>query len=257
MSPRVFAPADCRWLLLQGLGLLLIGGLLLAIFENTRLDIALSSPWFDASTRSFPWQHHWFFDRFLHHGMKVAAYAAGFLALAVCALGWRGQLPWLPKRNAQLAAAGMVLIPLLTSLIKHLTNRHCPWDVVDFGGYAPYVSLFADTPGDLVRGVCFPAGHASAGFVWIIWAVALRATQPKLARRLLVGGLAAGALLGLGRLFQGAHFASHVLWSGWFAWTLSLALAAALRVPVTTRVLLEEARPEYETPDGACVNQAE
>jgi membrane-associated PAP2 superfamily phosphatase len=32
---------------------------------------------------------------------------------------------------------------------------------------------------------------------------------------------------------QGAHFLSHVLWSAWFAWALSLALAALLRSRLT------------------------
>ena len=36
----------------------------------------------------------------------------------------------------------------------------------------------------------------------------------------------------LGRMAQGAHFLSHVLWSAWFAWSLGLVMAAALQVPL-------------------------
>ncbi|MDP2829758.1 MAG: phosphatase PAP2 family protein [Sulfuricellaceae bacterium] len=234
MSRAAFTRADQRWLLTQSAGLLLIACLLLGIFENTLLDVRLSQFFYDAGTHTFPWQHSWFFDSFMHHGLKSASFLLGFLALIACGFGWRGHLAWLPPHNALLAAAGIILIPLLTSTIKQLTNRHCPWDVVDFGGFAPYVSLFADTPGDIVRGVCFPAGHASAGFVWIILAVALRATKPRLANWTLICGLLAGMFLGLGRMAQGAHFLSHILWSGWFAWALSLALATVFRVPVVT-----------------------
>jgi membrane-associated PAP2 superfamily phosphatase len=234
MSGAGFTQADQRWLLAQSMGLLLIACLLLGVFENTQLDVRLSQGFYDAGSHAFPWQHHWFFSNFMHHGLKSASFLLGFLALIACGFGWRGHLAWLPPRNALLAASGIILIPLLTSLIKHLTNRHCPWDVVDFGGFAPYVSLFADTPGDIVRGVCFPAGHASAGFAWLVLAVALRATRPRLANWALIGGLMAGMFLGLGRMVQGAHFFSHVLWSGWFAWALSLVLAAALRAPVVS-----------------------
>lgn len=38
--------------------------------------------------------------------------------------------------------------------------------------------------------------------------------------------------MGYGCMAQGAHFLSHVLWSAWLAWALSLALAALTRAPV-------------------------
>jgi len=86
-----------------------------------------------------------------------------------------------------------------------------------------------------LRGTCIPAGHASAGLVQIIRALALRATQPRMTRRELVINLVAGAAPGMGRIFQGAHFFSHVLWSVWLAWALSLGLAAALLMPLGSR----------------------
>jgi membrane-associated PAP2 superfamily phosphatase len=181
-------------------------------------------------------QHHWFFSDFLHHGLKTASFALGFAAIAIALLGMRGKLDWLPPRQAALAALGTVLIPLLTSGLKLVSNRHCPWDVTDFGGYAPYVSLFASTSPDLVRGVCFPAGHASAGFAWLAWALALRQERPAAARLVFAIALGTGLVMGAGRMAQGAHFVSHVLWSAWFAWALSLALAAFLRVPVVPPV---------------------
>jgi len=129
----------------------------------------------------------------------------------------------------------MLLIPLLTVALKHLTNRHCPWDMQDFGGYAPYLSLFARAPEGIVRGVCFPSGHASGGFVWIVWGLALRASRPVLAKGMLLGALLLGMAMGLARLVQGAHFISHVLWSAWLAWALTIGLAAVLRAPVVAR----------------------
>lgn len=228
-------PADLertRWLRQQVLFLLVGAGVLLVLFEGTALDLALQSRFYDAATRGFPLQHHWFFDRVLHHGLKSTAYGLALLSLVLCVLGWRGRLDFLPRRQAALAATGLVLIPLLTSVLKHLTNRHCPWDVLDFGGYAPHISLFVSTAADLKRGVCFPAGHASAGYMWLIWAPALRATRPRWALGWGAFGILAGLVLGGGRIAQGAHFLSHVLWSGWFAWFLCVMLVALFRTPV-------------------------
>lgn len=235
--------ADRRWLTRQALGLALAALLLLAAFENTALDVALSRQFFDAAAQRFPWQHHWLLADVLHHGLKTASFVLAIPALTLCWFGSRGRLAWLPPGNARLAGIGMALIPLLTMALKQLTNRHCPWDVIEFGGYAPYVSLFATTPPDLARGACFPAGHASGGFVWLIWALALFNTRPAAARRILAGALAAGAVMGLARIVQGAHFVSHVLWSAWLAWAVGIALAAWLRVPLAGKAPVARGSP--------------
>lgn len=224
--------ADQVWLQYQAWGLLLVAIALLLVFENSRLDLTLSALAFDPALGHFPMQRHWFFSEVMHHGLKTVSYLLAIPALAIAVLGHLGHINWLPPRNARLAGLGMILIPLATVLLKLATNRHCPWDVIDFGGYAPYVSLFASTPEAIVRGNCFPAGHASGGFVWMIWGIALRATRPRLANGMLLAGIAFGLLMGGSRLMQGAHFLSHVLWSGWLAWALAIALAAVLQAPV-------------------------
>lgn len=223
---------DTQWLRRQALWMIVAAATLLAIFENSTLDLTLEQFFFDPANHAFPAQHHWLFSEVLHHGLKSTSLALGMVALIVCTLGAGGKLDWLPARSAWLAGSGMLLIPLLTTGLKQITNRHCPWDVTDFGGYAPYVHLFSATPQDLVRGLCFPSGHASAGFAWIVWALALRATRPRWATLALLGALVIGAVMGYGRMAQGAHFLSHVLWSAWLAWALSLVLAATLRAPV-------------------------
>jgi membrane-associated PAP2 superfamily phosphatase len=227
-----FTATDQVWLTRQALGLFAMALVLLLVFENSSLDLTLSALAFDTKSQHFPWQHHWFFNDLMYHALKSFSYMLAIPAFILIVLGLRGRVDWLPARNARLAMAGMLLIPLMTTVLKALTNRHCPWDVVDFGGYAPYISLFASTPEGIVRGACFPSGHASAGFVWIVWGLALRATRPVLAKRILLGALLLGSLMGLTRLFQGAHFLSHVLWSAWLAWALVIALAGALRLPV-------------------------
>ncbi|MNC86134.1 hypothetical protein D3C83_17710 [compost metagenome] len=48
--------------------------------------------------------------------------------------------------------------------------------------------------------------------------------KPRLAGIALIGGIVAGLALGLGRIAQGAHFFSHVLWSGLVCWLVIIAL---------------------------------
>jgi membrane-associated PAP2 superfamily phosphatase len=231
MPPRLSA-TDRRWLAANALFLAIAALALLAAFDNGTFDLAASRLVYDFAGHRFPWQHHWLFEALLHRGMKTGAYALGIPALILCIFGMRGKLSWLPPRNARLAAAGMVLVPLATAGLKQLTNRHCPWDIIEFGGFAPYVGLLAATPVDLARGICFPAGHASGGFAWLAWVPALWITRPVAARRILYAALIAGSVMGLARLLQGAHFLSHVLWSAWLAWAISITLTALLGVGI-------------------------
>lgn len=239
---RALAPARA-WLGAQALMLLAIGAAMLWLFQATDLDRQIAHLFFDAQQGLFPLRRTWLFEDFLHRSVKQASYLVVAGALYLCHLGYRGAIRWLPPRNALLAALGMLLIPAGVALLKQLISRHCPWDIVDFGGYAPYLHLLDAPPADIKAGVCFPAGHASAGFLWVVWGVALRPAGRGIARLALVAGVLLGALLGAGRMAQGAHFLSHTLWSLWFAWALSLALAAALRAELGFGVTSAGATP--------------
>lgn len=220
--------ADPLWLRSQILGLLLMAALLLIGFETTGLDLGVEQLFFDAASGTFPLRHHWLFEQFLHNGLKTAMVVASVPALALCALGGSGRISWLPPRAALITALGLILIPAVTTLLKQLTHRHCPWDLLEFGGYAPWRGLLQMSSPETTPGACFPAGHASAGMAWIIWAVSLRETRPVWARRALWASLALGGLMGVAQMLRGAHFLSHTLWSAWLAWGISITLAALL-----------------------------
>jgi membrane-associated PAP2 superfamily phosphatase len=221
-----------RWLAQQIVYLLVSAAGLLSLFENTHLDIELERWFFDSQLHNFPLRHHWLLSAVMHHGLKSLSYALGLLSIVYCLHAWRGRVSWLPPRHAALAGLGMLLIPLSISLLKHLTNRHCPWDTLEFGGYAPYLWLFATPPSGMTQGQCFPAGHASAGLSWLAWGFALLGLQQRWARYVLLTSLSLGGLLGLGRMLQGAHFLSHTLWSIWFAWGICVMLTGLTGVQV-------------------------
>ncbi len=221
--------AENPWLLIQFLLLGLAALLLLGLFERSDLDRDLARLFFDPAQGSFPGRRSWFLEAVMHLGAKEVGSLLVAAAMVLCWQGWTGKLAWLPRPNALLAAIGMLAIPLATTTLKLLTSRYCPWDTVDFGGHMPYLHLFQPAPAGLKAGQCFPAGHASTGYLWIVWAVALRPAGRRPARWALLGALLAGSLLGAARMAQGAHFLSHTLWTLWLAWALSLALALLVR----------------------------
>lgn len=219
-----------RGLRAQVLLLALSAALLLAVFETSALDLQVSAGFFDPVHGHFPHRHAWLFDTVLHHGLKVLSLTAGIVAVGVAVAGARGAWPCWPRRHALVAALGMVLIPCTTVLIKHLTQRHCPWDLAPFGGFVPYTSLLAGAPAGYAPGQCFPAGHASGGFAWMVWGVALRPLSRRWAWIAGIGGLVLGLVMGVARMAQGAHFLSHTLWSAWLAWAEVVALVAVCRI---------------------------
>ncbi len=256
MNPAIDAANAANWWSRQLLMMAMLAVALLLTFEYSRLDLWLEGFFFDPALGDFPLRRHWFFDQIMYHGLKQANYVLLMAAGGVGVLGLRGKLAWLPPRNALLAMAGTLLIPLTSAALKQLTYRHCPWDIVDFGGYAPYVGLLEHARRDIAQGMCFPAGHASGGLAWLAWALALGASLRGVSRRILIFALTLGLAMGLARMAQGAHFLSHTLWSAWWAWALSLALArlTGARLPFGSG---EMARDEQEPPDGQRVRQSQ
>jgi membrane-associated PAP2 superfamily phosphatase len=240
-----------RWYLGQSLFLAGSAILLLSVFSHTDLDLRLARPFYDPALAAFPLRQHWFFAPVFYYGLKFAMLAGAMLAGATCLYGLGGRLPWLARRNALLALLGLILIPAAVAGLRLNTSRHCPWDIAEFGGYAPYLDLFAQMPADIVRGMCFPASHAATGFMWLACGLALHDHSPRLAHRVILGTVVLGLLMGLTRQAQGGHFLSHTLWSAWLAWAISVALAAALgigRSGVT-------GRPQHASPDYCGVYQ--
>ncbi len=141
--------------------------ILLLVFENSDLDLLLARPFYDSALGDFPFRPNGLFSPIFYYRVKFAVVAGGILAAAACLAGLSGRLLWLPPRNATLALLGLVLIPAAVAALKLVTNRHCPWNVTEFGGLAPYMSLLAQMPREIARGACFPAAHAATGFMWM------------------------------------------------------------------------------------------
>ncbi len=243
-------PAGRAWA-----GFLLVALALLAL-EFSGIDLALQRALFDPAAQRFPWRGVPVVELWLHQGARRAlslfpAYALG--GWIVCAVrARRGARAAARARSGRHARrwrylfVAMLLAPAAVSLAKQLTDRPCPWDLAEFGGAsARRPGLFQPAvPGERAL-ACFPAGHASGGFA--LFALGLAGGVPGLRRpragTWCVVAAAGGLLLGAIRVMQGAHFASHVLWSAWLVCLVQWGLARCLLRPEGRRAGRARAAP--------------
>jgi len=178
--------------------------------------------------QGYQWAHqdHWLLQEVLHHGgRKLSQYAGvGVLAalvMACCKPRWRH---WRRPLLYLFLAAG--LSTGLVSLLKHLTQMDCPWDLQRYGGLQPFIGLFEARPAALGRAACFPSGHASAGYAWVALYFFALHLRPAWRWRALGMALAAGIIFGVVQQWRGAHFLSHDLTTLAISWSVAVLLYA-------------------------------
>jgi membrane-associated PAP2 superfamily phosphatase len=99
---------------------------------------------------------------------------------------------------------------LVNAVLKPYWGRPRPRNTTEFGGQRSFLHPYQrGLPGE---GESFPCGHCTMGFIFVTLAVFHR---PK--KSIAVAGTAFGVLygsfVGLGRIVQGAHFVTDVVWS--------------------------------------------
>lgn len=134
----------------------------------------------------------------------------------------RCQGPW--RRVAVLAVVAALLGPglLIEGVFKNVVGRPRPVQVIEFGGTEPYHGPFqwGDTPGSHKS---FVSSHAAAGFALMSLGLSC---GPIWRRRWLLIGTVCGAVVGAGRMMQGGHFLSDIIFAFYAVW-LSCELVVA------------------------------
>ena len=213
-----------RWLIAP-LGLL---AALLAM-ETTGIDRAVSHWVYDQGTHAFPLRSSFLFETILHRWAKYSVILGTSVIAAAFVFTYFVPVLHRQRRLLLFLVLAMTLAPLSVTGLKDITDRPCPWDLADYGGGVPYTHLFETRERPHARGMCFPAGHASTGFALMAFFFAAhRERRFALKRAALLAGALAGFVLGMGRVVQGAHFVSHVLWSGLVCWLVMVGLYALL-----------------------------
>ncbi|HHI69425.1 MAG TPA: phosphatase PAP2 family protein [Rhodobacteraceae bacterium] len=119
----------------------------------------------------------------------------------------------------------MLLVPAVVGLGKKETHVHCPYQLQEFGGDVPYVTLFEANKVDY-PGRCFPAGHASGGFALLLFVMLARTRRQQLAA--VATAMALGWAMGGYQMLNGRHFLSHTLTTILLAWIIILLVHMAV-----------------------------
>lgn len=113
---------------------------------------------------------------------------------------------------------------LVVNLLKSVTHRDCPWDLVRYGGLKPYIGFFEQYPDAVDFGQCFPAGHASAGYCWFGLYFFIKHSFYPYKNFGLAFPITLGLIFGLDQQLRGAHFLSHDLWTAFICWAIAVLL---------------------------------
>jgi membrane-associated PAP2 superfamily phosphatase len=222
-SPQQYAKPSHFWLM-HIIPAFIFMLLMLLLYPHTQLDTRITDLFFDAELHRFTLKNDPFLTVWMHIRLKWLMVAIALASLVLALLSYR--LSRLSEHRLSLlwVFAGMVISTTVVSVFKHYSVHGCPWDIVLYGGSLPLLDLFTSPPAGTEAGACFPAGHPSGGFALMAFYFAFMHSKPRFSVLMLWIGLFMGLLMGLVQVVRGAHFLSHVLWSGWLVWMVLLAL---------------------------------
>lgn len=225
---------------------LLLLAVLTAVFRLSNADLEICrwcygdgrQPWWSATI--WPWQ-------FLYAYGPLPALALGLGGLGVGILG----LFWQRLRGYRTAgfflAALLALGPglLVNGVFKPNWQRPRPLQIQVFGGSQRFVPVWGW--GADLEGKSFPSGHASMGF-YLLAPAFLCYRRRRWALAFVALGLAGGLLIGAGRVAQGAHYPSDILWSAGMVYLSGLILWSLIRIASRARTSLADGRRAVPEP---------
>jgi len=206
-----------------------LGALMAALAWFPALDLRVTSAFYDP-TWGFTWRNSAL-------GLFVKEQVPRIIigSLAACIVLWLAGLwrtrRWLKFTTRKVAYLVTTLVVgpglIVETFIKPHSGRARPDDLTMFGGTHDYTLPL--WPADACASNCsFVSGHAAVAF----WLTAYAFVVPPAWRRLwLCLGLAAGMMVGLVRVMQGAHFFSDVVYAGFIVTAVNAMLARLILAP--------------------------
>jgi lipid A 4'-phosphatase len=220
--------AEKRHRLLHGLGRRLLAWVavllpLTALFWMSDLDLAMCRVFYGSAEH--PWPHvlqaPWV-QLYLYGSIPSLALGIGGFLVALASIGWRRLRPW--RTSGVFLAVVLALGPglVVNGWLKPWLSRPRPYQITDFGGEGQYVQAWRRGPPG--GGDSFPSGHASMGFYLLAPAFLPGGAGSRWRWSFLALGLGGGSLMGLGRIVQGGHFPSDIVWAGGLVWLTAITL---------------------------------
>jgi lipid A 4'-phosphatase len=197
------------------------------VFWSTNLDMTLEENFYSPDRGWFlkqanPWN-------FLYHYGSIPAFTLGIISVLGIGISFFSHRVPPYRKIALFLVLVLVIGPGLVSNVVFKKNwgRPRPRQVVNFGGTEEFLPVWVK--GIAGKGTSFPSGHASVGYFMFSPFFFLRRINKKWAVLFLLSGITYGTLMGVGRMIQGGHFASDVLWAGGFIYLTGLTFYYVLR----------------------------
>jgi membrane-associated PAP2 superfamily phosphatase len=206
---------------------LLILLLVTLVCRATDLDMAIERRFFVPGL-GWPYGESVLWQLLYNYGM-IPGFILGLGGLGCFLAGFK-KASWRRYRRPALFLFLLLVIGpglLVNSVFKDNWGRPRPVKVYEFGGDQPFLPLWEK--GEAGAGNSFASGHASIGFYTMAPFFVLRRRRRTHARMWLAGGMSYGFLMGLGRMAQGGHFFSDVIWAWGFVLLAGMALAYLFR----------------------------
>jgi lipid A 4'-phosphatase len=199
---------------------------LTAVFWVTDADITLEKLFY---TQEFGWLYkgEYFVHLLYNYGYLPALWTAvGALLVLIGSFWVRGLFRY--RKAALFCVLLMLLGPglVVNGIFKDTWGRPRPRQTDVFSGQEKFLYVWEKGPNRECHS--FPSGHASMGFFFFFPFFLFRRRSKGWAASFLCLGLGFGGMIGLGRMMQGGHFASDVLWSAGFVYLCGLALCYLL-----------------------------
>jgi membrane-associated phospholipid phosphatase len=111
---------------------------------------------------------------------------------------------------------------LVNGVLKPNWGRPRPRVVTELGGLQEYREFYKPAMG--LPGQSFPCGHCSVGFSYALFWLIFRRRNKWVATSFLLSAIIIGSLMGIGRMADGGHFLSDVVWAALISWFTSFIL---------------------------------
>lgn len=177
----------------------------------TNADIRVASLFYSPDAGWFlkdhpPWT-------FLYHYGMVPAFSLAAIALLIFLGSFFISRIRQYRKMAILLILLLILGPglIINTVLKDHWGRPRPNEIAIFNGENSYLPIWE--VGRNQQNRSFPSGHAAIGYFLIAPFFPFRKVYKLWARFFLTLGIAYGSLMGLGRMAQGGHFLSDVIWS--------------------------------------------
>lgn len=181
---------------------------------NASLDMELASLYYSPSTPDNLWPEKdlalW---KFFYHAAPIITGGILLPSIIIYVMSYISKSMAKYRRYAAYVFLSALMGPgiLINTIFKPYWGRPRPRQVLELGGHEKMHAYWQK--GIAGNGYSFPCGHSSVGFALVSLAFLLKRKRPKAAVAVFAGSFGLGMVMGVGRMADGAHFFSDVLWS--------------------------------------------